>query len=65
MTEKETLRIVLTEDWDLELNFECSMGTFITVIVAVIRELELSDDEAARLFTVITQQYFRLNNTLD
>ena len=50
MTEKETLGIVLTEVQELELNFECSMGTFKTVIVTAIQQLELSDDIAARLF---------------
>ena len=61
MTEKETLRIVLTEDQQLELAFNCSMGTFMTAIVAAIQELELPDDNVARLFVEITQRYFRLN----
>ena len=41
MTEKETLRIVLTEDQQLELAFNCSMGTFMTAIVAAVKELAL------------------------
>lgn len=61
MKEKETLRIVLTEDQKLELEFECSMKTFITVIVTAVKEAGLSNDEAAGLFLKITQQYFRLN----
>ena len=61
MTEKETLRIVLTEEQELEVVYDCTIGTFMTAIVAAIQELELPDDKAARLFVEITQQYFRLN----
>ena len=61
MKEKETLRIVLTEDHQLELAFNCTIGTFMTAIVAAVKELELPDDKAARLYVEITQQYFRLN----
>lgn len=61
MTEKETLRIVLTEDRALELEFECSLETFITVIVAAVKEVALSNDKAAKLFVEIAQRYFRLN----
>ena len=61
MAEKETLSIVLSEDRELELNFECSLKTFITVIVVAIQDLKLSDDIAAGLFTEIAHRYFRLN----
>ena len=40
MIEKETLRIVLTEDQQLELEFECTLETFTTVIVTAIKEAE-------------------------
>ena len=61
MAEKETLRIILTEDQKLELDFECSLGTFITVIATAIKEVGLSDDKATNLFCEIIQRYFRLN----
>lgn len=61
MTEKETLKIVLTEERELEVVFDCTMGTFVKAIVVAIQWLELPDDTAVRLFVEITQQYFRLN----
>lgn len=61
MKEKETLRIVLTEDQELELEFECSLRTFITVIAAAVKEVGLSNDKAAKLFAEIAQHYFGLN----
>ena len=61
MTEKETLRIVLSEEQELELEFECSLKTFATVLVAAIQEMELPDDIVAVLFTEIAHRYFRWN----
>ena len=61
MTEKETLRIVLTEEQELELEFECSLGTFITVVAVAIQEVGLSNEKAAKLFVELVQRYFRLN----
>lgn len=61
MTEKETLRIVLTEDQQLELEIDCSLRTFITVLVVAVKEAGLSNEKAAKLFVEIIPRYFRLN----
>ena len=53
MKEKGTLRIVLTEDQQLELEIDCSLRTFITVLVVAVK--------AAKLFVEIIPRYFRLN----
>ena len=61
MAEKETLRIILTEDQKLEVEFECSRETFITVIAAAVKAAGISNDKAAKLFFEIVQRYFSLN----